>query len=211
MSNPVLLQLKQIQSMTVSSPEDAAFLISFLSPDANEMLQTAAANALISAGAVSVPALLSHFDSSTDDGILNKTSYALSQNPFSPLSFFENSLSHSNPDVRRNCAAGVGVLQQNNPSAIESIEKLERVLYADSDTRVSYEAALSLEKINPGADFWNKILENPNMDDHVLNKIVEISGSAGNETTLGLLKSTKITDERMAQTVQESIRKLTQK
>ncbi|WNY25539.1 hypothetical protein MsAc7_10910 [Methanolapillus millepedarum] len=175
------------------------------------MLQTAAANALISAGKPAVPALLSCFESFADDSILSIVSYILSQNPSSPLSIFLENLSHRNPDVRKNCVTGIGILQAGNSRDLLLIENLSRVLYEDPDVLVSYEAALSLEKINLSADFWNALLKGQGLDNHVFNKIIEISGTAGDDATIRILTQMEFSDERLAKTAKESVQKLKNK
>lgn len=159
---------------------------------------------------------------------LIKLSYALSQIIETPDSVFLELLKSGIPRVRQNAVIG---LSQKNNSDLASVFLF--VLQNDSDPETAFEAAAALEKRGPDSlKFFEIVMEddakhNPyidsemklntsekltRIDNHVIAKVIEISGEFGDDGTINYLSPyLSRQDERIAETAKNAIQKIKSK
>ncbi|WNY27959.1 hypothetical protein MmiEs2_01380 [Methanimicrococcus stummii] len=233
-------KLQFIRSIDFPTTEELSQLISFLEdPNENDFICAAVYPILQNVGKQAVDMLLPAF-SETNEKLQIRFSYAFSQISETPAYIFESFLKSEIPRVRQNGILGFSLLNdrrfdsllfdvlttdsnpgtayeaaaalsKGGPTALKYFETIlenNPKTYMDSPTKIkSNPCDLNQCDLNQHGDSESYVL-----DEHVLAKVIELSGDIGNLDTIPYLEAYfNHSDERISRIAMESVQKIKSK
>jgi len=213
-------RLAHLQAVSDPTMEELISCVLLLfNPSENEILQAAVLPVLKRAGLRASILLYGKYLSSSglDVSSVIRISYALSQIIESPDIYFLEFFKSDIPRVRQNGV--IGLAQKNDPDFSSAFQI---ILQNDSDPETAFEAAVSLEKLGPQSlKYLEEVLKsdikaNPQnnantrpLDDHVISKVLEVSGEFGNENTIPyIIPYFSHPDGRVSNSAKEAVLKI---